>query len=102
MIAMGQQRHHQRTRTLRSVRTSEQTPGDDLRLNLSGALEDRQDAGVAQHAADRELHRIAVAAVDLQRAVGVGERDSRGLQLRLARLDITTLSGVLPPRGVVG
>ena len=47
------------------------------------------------------LHRVAVAAMDLQRAVGIGEGHARGEQLRHPRLDIATLPGVLPPRGEI-
>jgi ABC-type bacteriocin/lantibiotic exporter with double-glycine peptidase domain len=39
---------------------------DDLRLDLRRAFEDVQDAGVAQHPADLEFQRVAVAAMDLQ------------------------------------
>jgi len=41
-------------------------------LDLGGALEDRQDARVAQHAAHRIFKREAVAAMDLERIVGGG------------------------------
>src|SRR4029453_3958885 len=50
-----------------SVAAVEQPPGNDLCLNLRGALEDRQDAGVAQQPRGREFEREAVAAVDLHR-----------------------------------
>ena len=50
--------------------TVQEPPCDHLRLDLGGALEDVEDAGVAQHPADRVLERIAVAAVDLQGIVG--------------------------------
>ncbi len=43
----------------------EEAAGDDLRLDLGRALEDVEDARVAQHAADGVLERKAVAAVDL-------------------------------------
>jgi hypothetical protein len=48
----------------------QQPPRDHLRLDLRRALEDRQDARVAEHAADRVFEREAVAAVDLERVVG--------------------------------
>ena len=63
-----------RNRDRRSVPPRrEQAPRDHLGLDLGGALEDVEDAGVAEHAADLVLLGIAIAAVDLQRVVGVGK-----------------------------
>ena len=56
-------------------------PGDDQPLDLRGALEDRVDLGVAVPALDRELARVAVAAEDLDRALGRPHRDLAGLEL---------------------
>ena len=53
------------------IAAGDEAAGDDLRLDLGGALEDVEDAGVAQDAADRVFEGIAVAAVDLQSVVGV-------------------------------
>jgi len=50
-------------------------------LDLGGALEDREDARVAKHAADRIFEREAVAAVDLERVVGGGPGGAGGEQL---------------------
>src|SRR5690349_4179655 len=47
----------------------DEAAGDDLRLDLGGALEDVQDARVAQHPADRIFEGVAVAAMDLQGVV---------------------------------
>ena len=51
-----------------------------MRLDLGRALEDVEDAGVAQDAAHGIFHRVAVAAVDLQRVVGVAPGDARRQQ----------------------
>ena len=53
------------------VTPTQQTPCDHLSLDLGRALEDIQDPGVAEHAGDRVFHRVTVAAVDLQRIVGL-------------------------------
>src|SRR3954449_6636008 len=55
--------------------------GDHHALDLGGALEDRVDLGVAVHALDRVLARVAVAAEDLDRALGAPHRDLAGLEL---------------------
>src|SRR3546814_17850650 len=60
---------------------------DDLRLDLGGAFEDVEDARVAEHAGDLVLLGVAVAAVHLQRVVGVGPGDARAQQFRHAGLD---------------
>src|SRR4051794_28065169 len=54
---------------------------DDQPLNLRGALEDRVDLGVAVHALDRELARVAVAPEDLDRPLSRPDRDLAGLEL---------------------
>src|SRR5262245_8038398 len=53
-----------------SVALLQQPPRNHIRLNLSCALEDREDARVAEQPRHRELQRKAVAAVDLHRIVG--------------------------------
>src|SRR6516165_6991652 len=58
------------------VAAFEQAPRDHLRLDLGCALEDVEDAGVAEHARDRIFEREAVAAVDLERIVGRGPGDA--------------------------
>src|SRR5690348_1816630 len=55
---------------------------DHQALDLRGALEDRPDLGVAVHALDGELPRVAVAAEDLDRALGHPDRDLTRLELR--------------------
>src|SRR5712675_3197140 len=62
------------------IAAGDEAAGDDLRLDLGGALEDIEDARVAQHPADRIFERVAVAAMDLQRVVGVRPGDPRGEQ----------------------
>ena len=54
---------------------------DDEPLDLGGALEDRVDLRVAVHPLDRELARVAVAAEDLDRALGRPHGDLAGLEL---------------------
>ena len=61
-----------------SVRPVEQAPGDHLRLDFRGALENVEDAGVAENPRHREFERKAVAAVDLHGIVGRGPGDARG------------------------
>src|SRR5580704_864259 len=72
----------------------DEAAGDDLRLDLGGALEDVQDAGVAQHPADRIFEGVAVAAVDLQGVVGVRPGDPCGKQLGHAGLDVAAPAAV--------
>jgi hypothetical protein len=54
-------------------RRLQQSPRDDLRLDLGGTLEDVEDPRIAQDAADPVFQREAVAAVDLQRVVGAAQ-----------------------------
>src|SRR5665213_2039830 len=69
----------------------QQPARDHLRLNFGGTLENIEDAGVAQNARDREFEREAVAAVDLQRVVGIGPRDARTEQFCHAGFQICLL-----------
>src|SRR3954466_860627 len=62
--------------------------GDHEALDLGGALEDRVDLGVAVHALDRVLTRVAVAAEDLDRALGRPHRHLAGLELAHAALGV--------------
>jgi len=50
-----------------SVRPIQQSPGDDLRLDFRGVLENIKDAGVAENPRHRKFQRKTVAAVDLHR-----------------------------------
>src|SRR5580765_942404 len=59
------------------VRAVEQPPGNDLRLDFGGPLENIQDAGVAQDARDRKFKRKAVTAMHLHRIVGSCPGDPR-------------------------
>src|SRR3954452_13423788 len=75
-------------------------PRDDPPLDLRGALEDRVDLGVAVHPLDGELARVAVAAEDLDRALGRPDRDLAGLELAHRALGVGELaSGAPHPRG---
>src|SRR2546423_13724032 len=75
------QRAGARSRPLLDVHAGDGA-GDDQSLDLRGALEDRPDLGVAVHPLNRELARVAVAAQDLNRALGRPDGDLAGLQLR--------------------
>src|SRR5262249_18926011 len=81
---------------------SEQTPRDHLRLDLGGALEDVQDARIAENPADRILERETVAAVDLHRIVGSSPGDARAEQLGHAGLEVAAPALVLLARGKIG
>src|SRR5579859_4922002 len=70
------------------VAAIQQAPRDDLRLDLGGALEDVEDARIAENARDRKLEGEAVAAVDLNRIVGRRPGDAGGKELGHAGLEI--------------
>src|SRR5215813_15627609 len=78
-----------------SVARCEQPPRDDLRLDLRRALENAENAGVAEDARDRKLEREAVAAVDLHRVVGIGPGNAGGQELRHAGLEIAAFARIL-------
>src|SRR4051794_32382985 len=83
---------------LRDLRTRDR-PGDDQPLDLRGALEDRVDLGVAVHALDGELARVAVAAEDLDRPLRGPDGDLAGLQLAHRALGVLeVLAGPAHPR----
>src|SRR3546814_20804090 len=82
-----------------SVAPARQAARDHLRLNLCRALEDVEDARVAQDAADLIFQRIAVAAVDLQRRVGVRPGGARGEQLGHPGFYVAALARILCARG---
>src|SRR5690349_3321875 len=74
-------------------------PRDHKALNLRGALEDRVDLRVAVHALDRVLARVAVAAEDLDRALGAPDRDLAGLELAHRALGVgERAAGAAHPR----
>src|SRR6476619_1744175 len=83
------------------VRAVEQPPGNDLRLDFGGSLENIQDAGVAQDARDRKFKRKAVTAMHLHRIVGSCPSDPRGEQFRHASLEIATAPGILLTRRII-
>src|SRR3954465_10548186 len=73
--------------------------GDDEALDLRGALEDRVDLRVAVHPLDRVLARVAVAAEDLDRALGAPHGDLAGLELAHRALGVRErAAGPAPPR----
>src|SRR6516165_6494377 len=78
-------------RRYRLVCRAEQSSRNDLRLDFGGALEDAEDAGVAENARNRELKREAVSPMDLHRIVGRTPGDPRREQLGHPRLQIAAL-----------
>src|SRR6266852_5997174 len=79
-----------------------QVARDDLALDLAGAFVDRDDAGVAVHALDVGLARIADAAVNLHRFIDYAIHHFAGVEfgLRRRRAQLARMR-VLQPRGVV-
>src|ERR1700676_1918248 len=80
----------------------QQTSTDDLRLNFSCAFEDVQDTRVTKNATDLKLERIAVAAMNLQRAVCIRPGDASGDQLGHASLDVAAPVAILLAGGKIG
>src|SRR5438045_3668191 len=80
------------------VPPAQQPSRDHLRLDLRGALEDIENACIAEDAGDRVFGRVPVAAVDLERVVGVGPGGARGQELRHAGLDVAAAVAVLLAR----
>src|SRR6185436_9573499 len=85
-----------------SVRRAQQPSRDHLRLDFRRALENAEDAGVAEDARDRKFKRETVAAVDLHGIVGIGPGDAGGEQLGHAGLEIAAFARVLLARGEIG
>src|SRR3546814_15687079 len=85
-----------------SVAPARQAARDHLRLNLCRALEAVEDARVAQDAADLIFQRIAVAAVDLQRRVGVRPGGARGEQPGHPGFYVAALARIHSARGEIG
>src|SRR5262245_55060429 len=77
-----------------SVRAVEQPPGNDLRLDFGGTLEDIENARVAKYSRNRKFEGKAVAAVHLHGIVGGGPSDPRCEQFGHARLEVATASGI--------
>ena len=73
-----------------------------MRLNLRRAFKNVQDARIAQHAADLELQRVAIAAVDLQAGVGIAPGDAGGQQFGHAGFDVAAVAFVFFGRCKVG
>src|SRR5258708_38280729 len=74
--------------------------GNDVALNLVGALPDDHQRRVAEVALDVVFGRIAVAAVDPHRAERDLHRRLRGEQLRHPGLHVAAVTGVVTLRGV--
>src|ERR1700687_5041580 len=85
-----------------SALSAEQFSCDDHALNLAGAFVDRYYAGVAVHALDVSLARIAYAAVNLHRFIDYAIHHLAGVQV-LFRSHRATLARmrVLQPRVVL-
>ena len=73
--------------------------GDHHALNFAGAFADLAELGVAKVPLDRELARVAVSAVDLQRAVARARRRFAGVELRHAGLARVLLALIAQHRG---
>ena len=85
-----------------SVALTEQSPGDDLGLDLRRAFENIEDAGITEHPRDRIFQGVTIAAVDLQGVVRVRPGNAGGQQFRHAGLDVAAPAGIfLPGREVV-
>ena len=84
-----------------SIPAFEQPPRDHLRLNFRRALENVEDAGVAQHARDRIFQRETVAAVDLQGVVRRRPGDARAEQLGHAGFEVAAPALVLGAAGEI-
>src|SRR5436190_10809893 len=78
--------------------TLEELPPDHHLLDLGGPLADQKQRRVAVDALDLVLLRVAVAAVDAKRLLGVGARGLGGKQLRHPRLEVGALARVLQSR----
>src|SRR5262245_61276700 len=89
-------------RRVDSVASLEQSLRDHLRLDLGRALEDREDAGVAQESRHRKFKRKAVATVDLHGIVGGRPGDTCGQELRHASLEVAAAAGILLPGREIG
>ena len=78
-----------------SIAPFQQPSRDYLRLDFRRALEDVEDARVAEDARDRIFQREAVAAVDLQRVVRGRPGDARAQQLGHAGFEVAAPARVL-------
>src|SRR5690606_30413947 len=80
----------------------QQAPGDDQALDLVRALADDHERRVAVVALDRQVGRVADAAVDAHGLGGDGEGGLAGEELGHAGLDVAALAGLLVLGGVAG
>src|ERR1039458_2468997 len=77
------------------------TPADDLVLDLTGALEDRQYARVAPEALRLELHRVSVTAMHLHRLARDPFGHLGGKRLGQSGFVVASLAGVFFAGGEV-
>src|SRR5665811_474361 len=82
--------------------TFDELPGDDVALDLVGALADDHQRCVTEVALDVELRGVAVATVDAHRVQCDLHGDLRGEQLRHPGLHVGALTGVELPSGEQG
>src|SRR5690606_10364488 len=80
----------------------QQAPGDDQALDLVRALADDHERRVAVVALDRQVGRVADAAVDAHGLGGELEGGLAGEELGHAGLDVAALAGLLALGGVAG
>src|SRR5436305_3006103 len=91
-------RAYEEPRTSADLNAADRAP-DNEPLNLRRPLEDRVDLRVAVHPLHGELARVAVAAEDLDRALGRPHGDLARLQLRHRSLGVVeVLAGAAHPR----
>src|SRR5262245_31643352 len=84
-----------------SVRAVEQPPSNYLRLDFGGALEDIEDARVAENSRNRKFEGKTVAAVYLHGIVGSCPSDSRCEQFGHARLEVATAPRIFLARRII-
>src|SRR5258708_25467195 len=84
-----------------SIPPIQQPSRDHLRLDLGRALENRENARVAQYPRNLVFEGKPVAAMDLDRVVGGGPGDPCGQKLRHAGLEVAAAALVLFPRRVI-
>src|SRR5690606_8199143 len=82
-----------------TARLLDELPRDDDALDLARPLVDARDPDVAARPLDREIARVAVAAVDLQREVADDAGALGGQELAHGRLAAEREPPVLAPRG---
>lgn len=77
-----------------SIHAVEHAAGDDHGLHLASALENIEDTGILQNAANRIFQREAIAAMDLNGVIGGCPCDARAEELCHAGFEVTALARV--------